>query len=188
MPPCPCGCSILVAQTDLGDTYQNADDYDNDGHEDPYDNCVRYYNPDQGDADGDGKLSYFEAHPEWYGLRNGKRSDKADVSPGDNYCTSNMDANKELAKNLVRNLIEGSWKTVDIVNFWMLDNGMRSGVTPKLVGWNTKADKLHRLIYLPTPIAPRQSTTSTAISAGNTPFFFMKAENLLEAGWEAPAE
>jgi len=51
---CGCGCSILVAQTDLGDTYQNADDYDNDGHEDPYDNCVRYYNPDQGDADGDG--------------------------------------------------------------------------------------------------------------------------------------
>jgi MYXO-CTERM domain-containing protein len=53
-----CGCggggSILIANTDLGDTYQNADDYDNDGHEDPYDNCVRYFNPDQGDADGDG--------------------------------------------------------------------------------------------------------------------------------------
>ncbi len=51
---CGCGCAILVANTDLGDTYQNSDDYDNDGHEDPYDNCVRYYNPDQGDADGDG--------------------------------------------------------------------------------------------------------------------------------------
>jgi len=51
---CGCGGSILVANTDLGDTYQDADDYDNDGHEDPYDNCVRYYNPDQGDADGDG--------------------------------------------------------------------------------------------------------------------------------------
>jgi hypothetical protein len=24
---------------------------------------------------------------------------------------------------------------------WMLDNGMRSGVTPKLVGWDTKAEK-----------------------------------------------
>jgi MYXO-CTERM domain-containing protein len=46
--------SILVANTDLGDTYQNADDYDNDGHEDPYDNCVRFHNPAQGDADGDG--------------------------------------------------------------------------------------------------------------------------------------
>jgi hypothetical protein len=76
-----------------------------------------------GDTNGDGKLSYFEAHPEWYGLHNGKRSDKADVSPGDNYCTSNKDATKELAKNLVQSLIDGDWKNVDIVDFWMLDNG-----------------------------------------------------------------
>ncbi len=38
---------------------------------------------------------------------------------------------------------------------WMLDNGMRSGVTPKLVGWDIKADKLHQVILLPTPIAPK---------------------------------
>ena len=25
---------------------------------------------------------------------------------------------------------------------WMLDNGMRSGATPKLVGWDTKTDRL----------------------------------------------
>ena len=73
--------------------------------------------------ESDGKLTYFEAHPEWYGLQNGKRSDKADISPGDNYCTSNMDANKELAKNLVHSLSDGEWKNVDIVDFWMLDNG-----------------------------------------------------------------
>ena len=40
---------------------------------------------------------------------------------------------------------------------WMLDNGMRSGVTPKLVGWNTQTDKLQRLIYLPAPIAPKDA-------------------------------
>ena len=40
---------------------------------------------------------------------------------------------------------------------WMLDNGMRSGVTPKLVGWDTKADKLSRVIYLPLPIAPKDA-------------------------------
>ncbi|WP_446809734.1 L-dopachrome tautomerase-related protein [Methylomonas sp. 2BW1-5-20] len=40
---------------------------------------------------------------------------------------------------------------------WMLDNGMRSGVTPKLVGWNTKTDKLQRLIYLATPVAPKDA-------------------------------
>ena len=37
---------------------------------------------------------------------------------------------------------------------WMLDNGMRSGITPKLVGWDTHNDKLYRVIYLPPPVAP----------------------------------
>ena len=40
---------------------------------------------------------------------------------------------------------------------WMLDNGMRSGVTPKLVGWDIKANKLHRVIMLPTPVAPKDA-------------------------------
>ncbi len=40
---------------------------------------------------------------------------------------------------------------------WMLDNGMRSGATPKLVGWNTKTDSLHKLIYLPSPITPKNT-------------------------------
>lgn len=40
---------------------------------------------------------------------------------------------------------------------WMLDNGMRSGVPPKLVGWDTKIDKLHQIIYLPEPIAPKDT-------------------------------
>jgi len=53
-----CGCadggSILFAKTDLGDTYQHADDYDSDGIPDEYDSCATIYNPDQSDADGDG--------------------------------------------------------------------------------------------------------------------------------------
>jgi len=48
------GGSILINNTDLGDTYQNADDYDDDGVEDPYDNCARDENVAQGDGDGDG--------------------------------------------------------------------------------------------------------------------------------------
>jgi sugar lactone lactonase YvrE len=40
---------------------------------------------------------------------------------------------------------------------WMLDNGMRGGVTPKLVGWDIKADKLHQVIMLPPPIAPKDA-------------------------------
>ena len=52
-----CGCgggSILVNNTDLGKTYQYADDYDNDGWEDDVDNCPFVANLDQNDSDGDG--------------------------------------------------------------------------------------------------------------------------------------
>ena len=75
-----------------------------------------------GDTDGDGKLTYFEAHPEWYGLRKGKRSIKS-TYPEDNYCTTNKDATKELAKNLAQCLVDGPWINVDIANFWMHDEG-----------------------------------------------------------------
>jgi hypothetical protein len=85
---------------------------------DPYASSNEY----AGDVNKDGKLSYFEAHPEWYGLYNGKRSNKLGLF-GDNFCTSNKDATKELAKNLVQSLIDGPWKNVDIANFWMLDFG-----------------------------------------------------------------
>jgi sugar lactone lactonase YvrE len=40
---------------------------------------------------------------------------------------------------------------------WMLDNGMRGGVTPKLVGWDIKADKLHQVILLPLSVAPKDA-------------------------------
>ena len=51
---CGCGCgSILIANTDLGDTYQYADDYDEDGIEDDFDNCPFIANLDQADSDGD---------------------------------------------------------------------------------------------------------------------------------------
>ncbi len=48
------GGSVLIAFTDLGVTYQNSDDADNDGIEDPFDNCLFFHNFDQADGDGDG--------------------------------------------------------------------------------------------------------------------------------------
>ena len=48
------GGAILINNTDLGDTYQSADDYDDDGVEDSYDNCPRQRNNEQFDSDGDG--------------------------------------------------------------------------------------------------------------------------------------
>lgn len=65
---------------------------------------------------------HFQAHPEWYGLRGGRRRARAEGA-GDNFCTSNNDAVHELARNLVQSLVDGSWRHVDIANFWMLDNG-----------------------------------------------------------------
>ena len=34
---------------------------------------------------------------------------------------------------------------------WMLDMGTRTGVTPKLVGWNSNTDQLERIYYIPAP-------------------------------------
>ena len=48
------GGAILISNTDLGDTYQSADDFDDDGVEDSYDNCPRQRNSEQFDSDGDG--------------------------------------------------------------------------------------------------------------------------------------
>ncbi|MCP4642636.1 MAG: DUF4838 domain-containing protein [bacterium] len=79
----------------------------------------------RGDADNDGKLTYFEAHPEWYGLYKGTR--RGDIGPEFgtcNFCTSNNDPVTELSKNFVQALIDGDdYRYADIVNFWMLDCG-----------------------------------------------------------------
>jgi len=92
---------------------------DEDKPADPYKSSDEYV----GDTSGDGKLTYFEAHPEWYGLIKGKRSDYIKGDAGHNYCTSNADATRELARNLVQSLIDGNWRYVDVVTFWMLDVG-----------------------------------------------------------------
>lgn len=40
---------------------------------------------------------------------------------------------------------------------WMLDNGMRGKVAPQLVGWNTRTNKLEKVIALPQPISQPDS-------------------------------
>jgi hypothetical protein len=47
------GGAVLINNTDLGDTYQRADDFDDDGIEDNSDNCPRVRNAEQFDRDGD---------------------------------------------------------------------------------------------------------------------------------------
>jgi sugar lactone lactonase YvrE len=55
---------------------------------------------------------------------------------------------------------------------WMLDNGMRTGITPKLVGWDTRNDRLYRVIYLPPPVAPKDAFVNDfAIDSGRKRIF-----------------
>jgi len=78
----------------------------------------------QGDADGDGRLSYFEAHPEWYPVVKGRRvPGMRDERSGTNFCTSNPHASAELVKNYVNALVDGPLRHADIVRFWTLDGG-----------------------------------------------------------------
>jgi hypothetical protein len=86
---------------------------------DPYAESLEF----KGDLDGDGQLSYFEAHPEWYALVGGRRVPGIEVNRGTNYCTSNADATAEFVGNYVRALVEGRFREADIVRFWALDVG-----------------------------------------------------------------
>ncbi len=66
---------------------------------------------------------YFRAHPEWFGLHDGRRSPEVHGESGDNFCTSNAEARRELSSNLVRALATGSLRHVDDLQLWMLDQG-----------------------------------------------------------------
>ncbi|MHC4096231.1 MAG: DUF4838 domain-containing protein, partial [Planctomycetota bacterium] len=86
---------------------------------DPYSASRQYL----GDINKDGKLSYSEAHPEWYILTGGRRDAHKHKRLRGNYCTSNAEATSELGENLIQSLIDGQWSHADMVNFWMLDGG-----------------------------------------------------------------
>jgi hypothetical protein len=78
----------------------------------------------QGDANGDGQLSYFEAHPEWYAMVKGHRVPGIrNESFGTNYCTSNEHATAEFVKNYAQAVIDGCYRNASILRFWTLDAG-----------------------------------------------------------------
>ncbi|MCP4641396.1 MAG: DUF4838 domain-containing protein, partial [bacterium] len=76
-----------------------------------------------GDENGDGKLSYREAHPEWYGMNADGERVKTLRNGDYNYCTANPHATKELMKNAVQQLIDGEARDAEIVNCWTVDAG-----------------------------------------------------------------
>ena len=94
-------------------------DKDDDLRDDPYPVGNSY----AGDENGDGKLSYVEAHPEWYGMNAEGERVKTLRNSDYNYCTSNPHATAELMKNAVQELIDGDAKDATIVNCWSVDGG-----------------------------------------------------------------
>ncbi len=86
---------------------------------DPYPHSPQF----AGDKNNDGILSYSEAHPDWYGLIDGKRDFVTKYKYGTNLCTSNRHAVNELADNFIDDLIEGKWSQADMINFWLSDVG-----------------------------------------------------------------
>jgi hypothetical protein len=102
----------------------------------------------QGDADGDGQLSRFEAHPEWFAFVGTRRVPGIKGMGGTNYCTSNPDATTEFMKRYVESLVDGPYRDADIVRFWTLDGG-RWCQCPRCKAQGTPTDRnlllVHRL-------------------------------------------
>ena len=56
---------------------------------------------------------------------------------------------------------------------WMLDNGRRSESLPKLVAWDTKKDKLHRVVHLPPPATVPSSFLNDMAIDPDEPFIYI---------------
>ncbi|MBN1393437.1 MAG: DUF4838 domain-containing protein [Pirellulales bacterium] len=100
----------------------------------------------RGDADGDGKLGYFEAHPEWFPLLDGRRecNDVTQYGKG-NFCTSNEEAVAEYTKNFVNEFAEGKYHGASVVEAWTIDGG-RWCECPKCKALGSPTDRCLRLI------------------------------------------
>ena len=66
---------------------------------------------------------YFPERPEWYGLSGGERKGEIHRGVGYNICFSNEAVRKQLAENMVQDLISGENQWADIMQIWPLDNG-----------------------------------------------------------------
>ena len=100
----------------------------------------------RGDAEGDGKLSIFEAHPEWFPLIDGRRlcNDVRRFGAA-NFCTSNADAAAEYVKNFVHELVEGDYRGASVVEAWTIDGG-KWCQCPRCKAVGTPTDRYLRLV------------------------------------------
>lgn len=55
---------------------------------------------------------------------------------------------------------------------WMLDMGQRTPLTPKIVGWNTRSNRLERIYYLPSPASlPESQHNDFVVDVKNRKFY-----------------
>lgn len=66
---------------------------------------------------------HFAAHPEWYSLRGGQRSNNVADGAGDNFCMSNAAARAEFARAMVEDLATGKEKFSDYFAVVASDGG-----------------------------------------------------------------
>jgi len=71
----------------------------------------------KGDQNGDKKISYGEAHPEWFNIAIDSTSDGTKIATP-HFCLSQPDAIKEFSQIVVDKLLYGEWQTCDIIDLW----------------------------------------------------------------------
>jgi hypothetical protein len=65
---------------------------------------------------------------------------------------------------------------------WIIDMGFRTKITPKLVGWNTRTDKLERIYYMPEPITRSGSQPQDIVIDQKNRKFYIADEDI-GSGW-----
>lgn len=65
---------------------------------------------------------------------------------------------------------------------WILDMGFRTHITPKLVGWNTRTEKLERIYYMPAPITRASSQPQDLVIDKKNRKFYICDEDIGPGG------
>jgi hypothetical protein len=65
---------------------------------------------------------------------------------------------------------------------WIIDMGFRTQIAPKLVGWNTRTDKLERIYYLPDPITVKGSQPQDIVIDQKSRKFYIADEDIGPGG------
>jgi sugar lactone lactonase YvrE len=65
---------------------------------------------------------------------------------------------------------------------WIIDMGFRTQITPKLVGWNTRTNKLERIYYMPEPATVKGSQPQDIVIDQKNRKFYIADENIGPGG------